>query len=61
MCWQTVLVDMLADGLCGVILFELLARPPLFTTIQLCPRSTSGFRSAFLNVKRNIAENKRRR
>lgn len=58
MYWQNVSVDMLANGLCGVVLFELLACSPPFTTIQLCPRLTFG--SAFLNVKRNIAGNERR-
>lgn len=60
MCWQNVSVDMLANGLCGVVLSELLACSLLFTAIQLCPRLTSGFCSAFLNVKRNIAGNKMR-
>lgn len=47
MCWQDVSVDMLANGLCGVVLCELLAHSHLFTTIMLCPKLTSGFCSAY--------------
>lgn len=52
-------VDMLANGLHGVVSSELLACSLLFTTVQLCPRLTFGFSSAFLSVKRNIAEEER--
>lgn len=37
MCWLKVSVDIPANGLCGVILFESLACSILFTTVQLCP------------------------
>lgn len=37
MCWLKVSRDTPANGLCGVILFTLLACSPLFTTVQLCP------------------------
>ena len=60
MCWQNVSVDMLANGLYGVVLSELLACSFLFTAIQLCPWLTSGFCSAFLNVKRNTEEEEKK-
>lgn len=38
---QDVSVDMLANGLCGVVLSELLARSLPLTTIMLCSRLAS--------------------
>ncbi len=52
MCLQNVSEDMLANSPCGAILFALLAHSLLFTTIQFCPRLTSAFCSASLNLKK---------